>query len=181
MFNKAHIPGDDESAFHQHFLKRGGLHFHGYVDYGNMLRASLNIFHDKLETYKAAIPAFPAINCNFIDNPAVNAVASKLPASEQYYLGIHIGTFHILNDLFLRMLSSRTILPWVGDASKEKDTCKLFNPQIQILTSCSWQSIMIRRVLCLSIINGGILLLITRRQPLIFCLITSAGISYQGM
>jgi hypothetical protein len=130
MLDKDYIPGDDESAFHQHFLKKGGLHFHGYVDYGNMLRASLNIFHDKLETYKAAIPAFPAINCNFIDNPAVNAVASKLPASEQYYLGIHIGTFHILNDLFLRMLSSRTILPWVGDASKEKDTCKLFNPQI---------------------------------------------------
>lgn len=130
MLKKEHIVTEADNAFHNHFLSRGGLYWHGDVPYGGMLRSSLEVFRDKLQSYKEGLPAFPAINYNFIYNPALNAVASKPPAGGEYYLGIHSGTFHILNDLFLRMLSTRTILPWVGDTSKEKDTCKLFNPQI---------------------------------------------------
>lgn len=119
-----------EMEFDNHFKQRGGLLPYQHVSYGDMLKTTLDAFQYRFDNYKNGIPKLPSINCNFIANTTVNAVASKGSSGNGYFIGIHIGTFHVLNDLFLRMMSSPHVMPAIGNPSKEKVTCKLFNPQI---------------------------------------------------
>ncbi len=49
---------------------------------------------------------------------SLNAVAFQHKGID--FIGINIGSFHILNTLFLRMLADRRILPDVGDIDKER-------------------------------------------------------------
>jgi hypothetical protein len=117
----------DKFDFHKHFLSRGGYFDYSQTGLADMYECTLNEFYSKMEGYRSVIPKFPSANINFINNNLLNAVASK--GSEEYFIGIYAGTFILLNELFLRMMSSPNILPTIGDVSKEKETKKLFNPQ----------------------------------------------------
>ncbi|HTC00736.1 MAG TPA: hypothetical protein VK705_08640, partial [Ferruginibacter sp.] len=94
-----------------------------------MYEFTLGEFGTKMTGYRKSYSKFPIANVNYINNSVLNAVASKEKDTEKYYIGIYAGTFILLNELFLRMMSSPNILPHIGDVSKEDPTKKLFNPQ----------------------------------------------------
>ncbi|MEJ6981576.1 hypothetical protein WG906_14005 [Pedobacter sp. P351] len=70
----------------------------------------------------------PDVFIAFIDNGVLNAAVTK--NADKYFIGINIGTFFLLNDIFFRMLSNRHVLTDFGDCSKESEGNKIFNPQI---------------------------------------------------
>ena len=118
---------NDSLDFHRHFLSKGGYFDYTQTGLGEMYEFTLKEFRFKMEEYRSVYPEFPFANVNYINNNLLNAVASK--ESDKYYIGIYAGTFILLNELFLRIMSSPNILPEIGDISKEGKTKKLFNPQ----------------------------------------------------
>ncbi len=118
---------DKISQFHIHFEARGG--WYDYAASGNqqMFEFALKEWHERMETYQYFEPKFPSAITNWINNPTLNAVASK--SNSDYFIGVHAGSLYLINDLFLRMMASPKVLPEIGDVTKEKPTQKIFNPQ----------------------------------------------------
>lgn len=59
----------------------------------------------------------PYVHFDFIDDSTINACAFKHKGRE--YIGMNIGAFWLLRDIFNRMLSSKDIFPEIGNLSKE--------------------------------------------------------------
>ncbi len=113
--------------FNNHFRSEGGLFIPPVKQLGEMIKHTIKGYYSRMHEYRDIHPRFPSVNINYIDNTLLNAVASK--KNDKYYIGIYAGTFILLNELFLRMMSSPNILTEIGDSSKEEPTKKLFNPQ----------------------------------------------------
>lgn len=78
-------------------------------------------------------PGLPVIYCKFINDTTLNAVVRK--SQNSYFIGINIGTFYILQDLFYRMLSQNSVLMEFGDSFKEINPQPLVNTQISDLNT----------------------------------------------
>lgn len=117
---------DAQLDFDKHFKSIGGSFLSPQNNLGEMYRHTIKGYYSRMKEYQEIHPDFPSVNVDYIDNTLLNAVASKKDG--KYYIGIYAGTFILLNELFLRMMSSPNIYPEIGDSSKEVPTKKLFNP-----------------------------------------------------
>jgi hypothetical protein len=122
-------PQDFKSLFNTVFSSKGGLYESSIGpdldDYNIYLRA-LNSVNNAIKITTASMEVKPIIYVNYINNGMVNAVAKEV--DKVYYVGLYAGVIHILHTLFNRMLSSPHVLVTYGDATKEKNAPKLYNP-----------------------------------------------------
>jgi hypothetical protein len=115
-------------AFDKCFKERGGHFDHKILDNPIMLEFLLKGCRRDIEEIREGRPDLPEVYFDFINNSSLNACAAKMDG--KYFIGIHIGTFFLLSDLFLRMLSNKNVLSEFGDTSHESDSKKIFNAQI---------------------------------------------------
>jgi hypothetical protein len=118
----------DRGQFDKCFKSKGG-HF----DYNTLIQPEifeflLNGCRNDLNSIRTGRPNLPEVYFDFINNSSLNACAAKMEG--RYFIGINIGTFFIISDLFFRMLATKNILTQYGDVSNEDDVKKIFNAQI---------------------------------------------------
>ena len=118
----------DIQQFNECFKLKGG-HFNCQSTViPEVLESLLNSCRNDLISIQKDRPELPEVYLDFIDNTSLNACVSKM--NGRYFIGLNIGTYILLSDLFFRMLSSKNILTEYGDISKENDALKLINAQI---------------------------------------------------
>ncbi|MFA6151717.1 MAG: hypothetical protein WC716_10390 [Chitinophagaceae bacterium] len=118
----------EKDLFDKCFKQKGG-HF----DYTTLVQPKifeflLNGCRNDIKSIRTDNPNLPEVYFDFIKNTSLNACASKMDG--KYFIGINIGTYFLISDLFFRMLATKTILPEYGDISNEDDVKKIFNAQI---------------------------------------------------
>lgn len=69
--------------------------------------------------------ALPEIHFDFIYNDALNARATKY--GDAYFIGIFTGAHWLIQDMFYKMFSTKSILPHLGNSSIESDEKKTLN------------------------------------------------------
>jgi|GEM_PF-6123403 len=118
----------EEVFFNQTFERYGGIYpLNSETNFSNFFDLTLvkNLIHFTRVKY----PKTPKIIPGFISNSDLNAYSVK--KVDDYYLGINIGTYTIIYDLFTSLLSSRNVLSEIGDSNKEtqleKKVCILSN------------------------------------------------------
>ncbi len=119
----------EQLDFHNQFLNFGGLYPYAEgIGNGSMYAATRKGFYNRLDVYNSALGrTLVTPSYDFIANGVLNAVARTVSAT--HYIGVNAGTMILLNDLFLRMMSSPVVLPHIGDAGKEIGAEKVYNPQ----------------------------------------------------
>jgi len=73
--------------------------------------------------------SYPNVYLDFIDDTAFDAIALKTTEGK-YFIGINIGVYVVLLEIFTRMLSDNKVLPTYGDIEKEISRDKLFDPHL---------------------------------------------------
>lgn len=122
-----------EETFDNFFADRGGIDKCPGFTINGLSGQIYNSFLNLDIWIKTKYKDIPPIYCNFINNTYFNACARKV--NNAYFIGINIGAYYLLNDIFSRMLSCPTILEEFGDSSKEIKPRPLFNAQITDLTT----------------------------------------------
>src|SRR5688572_15364361 len=119
---------EDEKLFDQAFRFAGGLF---YVENENIpelqdLVKEIKKGYDGLHYYlKHSLPRLPKIHFDIIFNMRLNACATKL--DNQYFVGINLGTYLILEDMFDKLMASKNVLPDIGDISLETPEKKILS------------------------------------------------------
>lgn len=119
----------DAEKFDSLFADLGGISF-SIVDervgkyFSGRLGFCAQIIKDFINENLALKLPFPVLH--IIENPRFGAVAAV--SEGQYFIGINIGTFLILQSLFDRMCASKSILPQFGEADGELDTVRINDP-----------------------------------------------------
>jgi tetrahydromethanopterin S-methyltransferase subunit B len=108
---------DKEAAFDSLFKEKGGLFYYDHDRLPTDLEGIRQMANEMLSYLKPFYPELPDVYFNFINNPSLNATAGKYNGA--YYIGLNIGTFILLSDMFTKMLSNQNILPSLGNAKAE--------------------------------------------------------------
>jgi hypothetical protein len=121
-----------QEIFDNIFAERGGIFnpelFKGDIatkdlDFYNGLKSSiLKIVKEKI---KPSYPNLPEIHFEFIFNNSLNAAATKYEG--EYYVGINIGAFFLIYDMFNKMFSTKSILSGIGNNENENDDKKILS------------------------------------------------------
>ncbi len=79
----------------------------------------------------------PYINFNIINNPTLNACAVLV--GDEYYIGLNVGSFLLVNDMFSKMFSNKEIFSNIGNVSLETTSAKklsrfIYNDEIYFNT-----------------------------------------------
>jgi hypothetical protein len=117
-----------EEEFDLLFKSYGGSFNPKKTNHPEILENTINGCRNILNNHKQNNSKLPEAYFGFINNPVLNAIASK--KDNNYFIGINIGTYFLLLDIFNRMLSSKEILTEFGNVSEESDNVKIFDPQI---------------------------------------------------
>jgi hypothetical protein len=119
---------EEEKLFDQAFSSFGGL----YTGLDKNMPLLQNKVRDIKKEYadldhhlKYSVFRIANIYFDTIFNLNLNACASKL--GDQYFIGINLGTYCILEDLFDKMMASNNVLPDIGNISLETSEKKFLN------------------------------------------------------
>lgn len=116
----------EQLEFHNAFLDRGGLFDPSQLgEHAKAFESIKTSIYEYVTRSKKVNNRLPFVNIDFINNNEVNAVATK--KCGKYFIGIYWGTYFLLWNLFLRMMTSSKVLPHIGNASNEK-VIKIFSP-----------------------------------------------------
>lgn len=117
-----------EVEFNNFFKQEGGIYRGPLVK--RLQFHSMLIFAGKLieKLKKSDDAADLDIYVDVINNFSINACVGK--KAEKYFIGINIGVLVLLSNMLFRMFSSNSILTEIGDVSKEKETKKIHDAQI---------------------------------------------------
>jgi hypothetical protein len=111
---------EDEALFNAIFENIGGI-FDIHEAEKHVKHKPLQIIKDAtqafLENLRATHPKIPSINFNFIFNGTLNAAADFVEG--KYYVGLNIGAYLLINDMFSKMMSTKEIFPLVGNINLE--------------------------------------------------------------
>lgn len=125
---------EQESIFNNLFIAKGGLFD---VDLGISLAGKdrLRVFIGMKENIirfanllKVSYPNFPEIHFNLINNYSLNAAATKFEG--KYYIGINIGVYFLIFDMFSKMLASKDVLTDIGNHLLETNDEKILSSHI---------------------------------------------------
>ncbi len=110
-----------------------GYKYGGYFDPANtkdpdILELCINACQAHIDYIRRDDPALPKVNIAFLNHGAIGAAAAKFQG--EYYIGLTIGTFEVLLQTFLRLLSSPKVLTAFGNSKLEFQPPKLYNPII---------------------------------------------------
>lgn len=120
---------DLSSDFDKIFKSKGGLaDYSKFPENQRMIDEILGTGNNFIRRMKMSNDKLPSPYFNFIQNNSINAVATKFDGN--YFVGINTGTLTLIHQLFLRMLSSNSILTKWGNVGKETNTTKIHNAQI---------------------------------------------------
>lgn len=93
------------------FRDYGGHFDHNSLIYPQVFESILLILSEQIDGIRKNRPELPEVKFGFINNSTLGAAAGK--HNGQYYIGIHIGTVFIVQDLFSRMLSHSEVFPGI--------------------------------------------------------------------
>ena len=119
---------ESEKQFDSAFKRRGGFCnidelFEG--SHRDTLQAVLDGMNNALKIIKYHYPNLPEIYINFTNDFSLNAGAILYHG--KHLIGINLGAFYVLFDMFMKMFATKEILPSIGNASMEtadeKDKC----------------------------------------------------------
>jgi hypothetical protein len=130
----------NESDFDRVFKDRGGF-FDPTLESDSVakLTAELKVtLEDAVNYLKPRYPQLPEINFDFIRSNIFNACVRQV--DNKLYLGINIGTFFLLNDMFLKMFLSKGMFSNVGDTNIETEDKKILNAVIDSGNVCYFGS-----------------------------------------
>lgn len=115
---------EEQRLFHQAFQFTGGLFHVNDKDFSivNDIRKS---YEGLLHYLTHSHSKFPKIHFDIINNLSLNACATK--SGDYAFVGINIGAYLIMEDMFDKMMASHNVLPNIGDVSKETQERKLLN------------------------------------------------------
>jgi len=82
-------------------------------------------FDDLYDYLKKSHERLPKIHFDFIDTMQLNAYATK--SGDQHLIGLNLGTYLILEDMFDKMMASSNVLPDIGNITQETAEKKLLN------------------------------------------------------
>jgi hypothetical protein len=103
--------------FHKVFLEKGGLFDVDNLDEKDFLRKLKLDINMEIALIKKVYPLAPDIHFDFIYNSEINASVDNKDGV--FFVGIYIGTFFLLSDMFMKMLSTKKVLAHVGNIDKE--------------------------------------------------------------
>ncbi|MCQ6959569.1 hypothetical protein [Mucilaginibacter aquariorum] len=112
---------ESDLKFHNYFLKNGGLFPVKSQFVTEVLNATKSIF----DYLRIKHPKLPEIHCDFIDNDSLNACVGK--DINKFYLGINIGCLFLIEDMFSKIMATRSFAPNIGSVKNETDTPKFLN------------------------------------------------------
>jgi hypothetical protein len=114
-----------KEIFNEIFREEGGFYDHTQYPWYESIITHCNL---EIKKIKEDRPSFPSVEIGLVNNPTLNAAVCK--ANHKYYIGVNIGVYFLLQDIFYRMLCNKNILIEFGDVSKEVDVKKLYDPQL---------------------------------------------------
>ena len=119
---------EEQKNFDLVFKDLGGIFDIEQVPHGN-LRLTLQELKNETQSFitglRLAYPKLPHINFDLLNNPTLNACADMV--GNNYYIGLNIGSYLLVYDMFSKMLANKTALPEIGDISLEIDSNKKLN------------------------------------------------------
>jgi hypothetical protein len=113
---------ENEKEFDEVFKDYGGIYIPSDKNIIDFISAATIMAKNLQEWLKPSYPNLPDINFNFIDTLLLNACATKYKG--KYFIGLNIGSFFLLHDMFLEMFASNDILPHLGNISLETEEKK---------------------------------------------------------
>lgn len=115
---------DKQIQFDQVFRDFGGILItHPSHLNDNISNAKL-LFEDIVAYLKMRYSNLPDVYFDFIDNYSFNAHVRKGSNSE-YYLGVRIGVFYLLEDMYNKMFSKKSILPLIDSEYESEEESKI--------------------------------------------------------
>ena len=106
----------EEEVFNGLFEQFGGLAKADDIPHLAQLRSRM---YESIDIVRITYPKLPHIYINYVASNKVNARITKY--EDKYYLGINMGAFFLMRDMFTRMLSHTNILPEIGNALNEAE------------------------------------------------------------
>ncbi|MBC7488453.1 MAG: hypothetical protein H7282_17070 [Cytophagaceae bacterium] len=100
----------EQFKFHYIFSSKGGLFNVAHLEELQHFKTAIE---QMFEVIKKKYPNLPPINFDFVLNDSLNACVKKV--NGEYYIGINIGAYFLLKDMFQKMLSSNKVLLNVGN------------------------------------------------------------------
>lgn len=120
---------NDAQKFDSAFADRGGvLDVFAYADLRTVFGPALQHCIDSINGFILENSAlnFPVPIINVINSQSIGAAAKVV--NEEYFIGINLGTFAVIETLFDRMCASKNILTEFGEADTELESVKMLNP-----------------------------------------------------
>jgi len=110
---------NQENLFNECFSKSGGRFNYEETHYNGDFVSAKHIMNSMIGFVRNKYSNLPEIHLDFIDNPSLNAAAALYKGS--YYIGINAGTFFLIADLFMKVMSCKSVFPEIGDILLEID------------------------------------------------------------
>ncbi|HEY9048287.1 MAG TPA: hypothetical protein VIN08_20410 [Ohtaekwangia sp.] len=104
---------------------------------GGRAKSEIDLFTDIRRRFSAvntflkhSYPNLPEIHLDFIENDSLNAAATKYKGN--YFIGINLGSYFLIYDMFMKMLASKSVWPKIGNNQLETDHKKILKAYINI-------------------------------------------------
>src|SRR4051812_44553146 len=102
--------------FNELFHDKGGKFYYPECNPDPLLEYRFK-FYKHIGIIRKKYPSIPFIYFDYIPNDNIGAVVSK--KNDIYFIGLYTGCYFSLMDLYFKLLSSKEVLPEIGDVSKE--------------------------------------------------------------
>ena len=116
---------DDKQTFDQLFKTQGGLFDRNISANIISLETIEGYLHRSLRKLKRSFPNMPDVYLDFIESLKMNACITE--SNHKFYLGITIGMYFILFDMYNKIFSSKNLSPRNNQlatiSSKESKCC----------------------------------------------------------
>ncbi len=114
-----------EIKFDNFFKNRNGIFL-----FNSDLTNEVKSFITRIENYlKPRYPTLPNIIGDFIADNSLNAVAGKY--EDDYFVGINIGTYFLIGDMFNKMMATKSVFEKIGNIAIETSDKKILNAIIE--------------------------------------------------